>query len=66
MKENKKNVDDIVQMLDSLMDKGQGHINLTVSDSGDIEVDSVDITKQTDCDAGDVACKIPTMFYEDR
>ena len=65
MKDNKKSVDDIINMLDSLMDQGKGHINLRVTEDGELDIDSVDVKNQTECDEGDVACKIPTMFYED-
>ena len=65
MKDN-KSVDDIINMLDSLMEQGKGHINLKVDQSsGNVDIEAVDIQQQTDCNEGDVACKIPTMFYED-
>ena len=61
---DKKDVDVIVKMLDSLMEQGKGHVNLKVNQDGEAEF--VDITQQTECSEGDVACSIPTMFYEDR
>lgn len=66
MIDKKSNVDDIVNMLDSLMEQGKGHVNLKVNETGKIDVESIDVSQQTDCNEGDVACKIPTMFYEDR
>lgn len=63
---DKDKVNDIVNMIDHLMETGQKHINLKVDNSGKVEVEKISVKRQTDCSEGDTACKIPTMFYEDR
>lgn len=52
-------VDDIVVMLDSMMAKGHGHVN--VSMDPDAEGSSVETLGCSDCAKGDVACKVPTL-----
>ena len=54
------NVDDIVSMLDDMMGKGHGHVNVTV-DPDQAEGKSVTTLGCTDCAKGDLACSIPTL-----
>ncbi|MBR3599763.1 MAG: hypothetical protein IKL53_07770 [Lachnospiraceae bacterium] len=53
------NVDDIVAMLDDMMSKGHGHVNVTVDP--DTVGKKVDTLGCTDCAKGDLACAIPTL-----
>ena len=53
------NIDDIVAMLDDMMSKGHGHVNVSVDpDSVGKKVDTLGCT---DCAKGDLACAIPTL-----
>ena len=59
--DEKSMIDDIVQMLDSGVTKGVGHINL------DIDADSIADSKNvqtmgcTDCSRTPLACSVPTL-----
>ncbi len=53
------NVDDIVAMLDDMMSKGHGHVNVSVDP--DAVGKKVDTLGCTDCAKGDLACAIPTL-----
>ncbi|MBQ8165726.1 MAG: hypothetical protein IJZ96_01665 [Lachnospiraceae bacterium] len=53
------NVDDIVAMLDDMMSKGHGHVNVSVDP--DTVGKKVDTLGCTDCAKGDLACAIPTL-----
>jgi hypothetical protein len=62
-----KLIDDIINMLDSSMSAGTGHMNITVDENNEVAYDSTDIEKTveslgcTDCAKGDLACNIPTL-----
>ena len=53
------NIDDIVAMLDDMMSKGHGHVNVSVDP--DAVGKKVDTLGCTDCAKGDLACAIPTL-----
>lgn len=53
------NIDDIVAMLDDMMSKGHGHVNVSVDP--DTVGKKVDTLGCTDCAKGDLACAIPTL-----
>ena len=61
-----KNVDYLVAMIDEFMAGKGGHMNVRVESDGSVRTDtaSVQITTMNslDCAAGDMACKVPTLF----
>ena len=61
-----KNVDDLVAMIDEFMAGKGGHMKVRVEADGSGRTDtaSVQITTMNslDCAAGDMACKVPTLF----
>lgn len=62
---DRKEIDELIKMLDQNMAKGSGHINVTVNDPSEIMVENVNIISKMDCDLGDTACKIPNLPMED-
>ncbi len=56
----KKQIDNIIEMLDSCVLDGVGHINLLVnpSDGEDLQVKTY---KSNDCSRGNQACAVPTI-----
>ncbi len=60
---NKKQVDELVAMLDHLMQQGGGHVNVTVEE--DDASMRVETTKSTDCSNGEMACAQPTEYFEE-
>lgn len=67
MQNSDKRIDDIVDMLDSFMEKNGGHMNIKVNSDGSIntnETDSktVSVSKSLDCMEGKTACSAPTLF----
>jgi len=58
-----KKVDDIVAMLDQFMGDNGGHMNITVHSDGTVNAEkTVQKTNSLECAAGDMACKVPTLF----
>ncbi len=58
-----KQADDIVSMIDSFMSGGGGHMNVTVSNNGEVSLEkSVKVTNSLECAKGDMACSLPTLF----
>lgn len=58
-----KQTDDIVNMIDSFMSGGGGHMNVSVADDGEVTLNKrVKVTNSLECAAGDMACKVPTLF----
>ncbi len=58
-----KQADDIVNMIDSFMSEGGGHINVTVNNEGNISLEkTVKVTNSLECAKGDMACSVPTLF----
>lgn len=53
-------VDDIVAMLDNLMGKEGGHVNVKVDDGTDTLEKKVQTNNSLEC-AGNMACSVPTM-----
>lgn len=58
-----KMIDDIVAMLDAGVTKGQGHINVKVSEEQGEEKKVVN--GSCDCSMNSMACAVPTMILED-
>lgn len=60
-------IDDIVNMIDSFMEKDGGHMNIKVKKDGNIKTDkknskTVSVSKSLDCMEGKTACSVPTLF----
>lgn len=67
--DKEKQIEDLVNMIDSFMSNNGGHMNVSVDKNGNINTDteeldevSVRTMKSRDCDEGDVACRVPTLF----
>ena len=61
--DKEQKIDDIVAMLDQFMAQNGGHMNIQVNDSGTITAEkTVQTTNSLECAAGDMACKVPTLF----
>ncbi len=60
MDDKLSNVDDIVAMLDNMVEKGTGHINVSVDPEK--EGKSVETMGCIDCAKGDLACSVPTLM----
>jgi hypothetical protein len=63
-----KQIDDIVSMLDEFMGGNGGHMNIRVAENGTINADktlakTINTTSSSDCAEGDMACKVPTLFF---
>jgi hypothetical protein len=63
-----KQIDDIVSMLDEFMSGNGGHMNIRVAENGTINADktlakTINTTSSSDCAEGDMACKVPTLFF---
>lgn len=57
-----KEIDALVQMLDSQITGGTKHVNVKVNGTtGNIELDKVTIESGVDCDSENSACKIPNL-----
>ncbi len=57
--DNKK-IDDLIQMLDSGMAMGVGHVNVDTDDSAN-EAKTVQTMGCTDCSRTPLACSVPTL-----
>lgn len=62
-----KKIDDIVSMIDQFMSANGGHMNISVDSEGNVKTEetfSKTVTQMNsmDCAAGDLACKVPTLF----
>lgn len=60
-------IDDIVNMLDSFMEKDGGHMNIKVNKDESIKTNetnskTVSVSKSLDCMEGNTACSVPTLF----
>lgn len=56
-------VDDIVAMIDQFMANNGGHMNIRVDADGAVTAEkTVETTNSLECAAGDMACKVPTLF----
>lgn len=58
---NKKQIEDLVAMLDNFAESGGGHMNIQVENPDELEKISVETFKSSDCGTGDTACKIPNL-----
>ena len=56
----KKQIEDIITMLDGCVQDGVGHINLQVNkkEVGDLQVETY---RSNDCSLGNQACAVPTI-----
>ncbi len=52
-----KDYKELVSMIDNLMKKGSGHVNIKTGESGKIN-------KIFACDQKDTACSVPTLFED--
>lgn len=61
-----KNIDGLVAIIDEFMAGKGGHMNVRVESDGSVRTDTASIqittTNSLDCTAGDMACKVPTLF----
>lgn len=63
MAENKEQIDDIVSMLDSFMEKGGGHMNVEVNNKNASSSDKVvEELGCSDCAKGNLSCHVPTLM----
>ena len=62
MSDNTSKINDIVSMLDTMMENGHGHVNITVDDPDADLQKSVQTMGCTDCAKGDLACNVPTLL----
>lgn len=59
---DKNQVDDIVAMLDDMVTKGHGHINVSVDETVAAGEKLQQTLGCTDCAKGDLACSVPTLM----
>ena len=61
--DKEKQAEDIINMIDSFMQNGGGHMNVTVKDDGSVRLNKqVKVTNSLECAEGDMACSVPTLF----
>lgn len=58
--DNKAMIDDLVQLLDSGMTKGVGHVNVDFDENSNVSKE-VQTMGCTDCSRTPLACSIPTL-----
>ncbi len=58
--DDKKMIDDLINMLDSGMANGVGHVNVDC-DEGEDEAKNVQTMGCTDCSRTPLACSVPTL-----
>ncbi len=58
--DDKKMIDDLINMLDSGMANGVGHVNVDC-DEGEEEAKNVQTMGCTDCSRTPLACSVPTL-----
>lgn len=61
----KKEIEELVKMLDGRMSSGSGHINVKVNEDAQVNIEEVNVVSKMDCDSGDTACKIPNLTMDD-
>ena len=60
--DNEKNIDDIVSMIDQFMEGNGGHLNISVEDANNANLQKTTQTTNTlECAAGNLACNVPTL-----
>ncbi|SEV81886.1 hypothetical protein SAMN05421659_10150 [[Clostridium] fimetarium] len=60
--DNEKNIDDIVSMIDQFMAGNGGHLNVSVADASNIDLQkTTQTTNSLECAAGNLACNVPTL-----
>ena len=60
--DNEKNIDDIVSMIDQFMAGDGGHLNVSVEDANNIDLQkTTQTTNSLECAAGNLACNVPTL-----
>jgi DNA recombination-dependent growth factor C len=61
MADKLNDVNDIVAMLDSMVESGTGHINVTIDPEAEVGK-TVETMGCIDCAKGDLACSVPTLM----
>ncbi|MDD5949846.1 MAG: hypothetical protein PUC39_09005 [Lachnospiraceae bacterium] len=59
--ENQNQIDDIVAMLDGFVERGGGHMNVSIDESVNSNEKVVEEMGCIDCAKGDLACSVPTL-----
>ena len=60
--DNEKKIDDIVSMIDQFMGSNGGHLNVSVADANNADLQKTTRTTNTlECAAGNLACNVPTL-----
>jgi len=60
--DNEKKIDDIVSMIDQFMAGSGGHLNISVADANNSDLQKTTQTTNTlECAAGNLACNVPTL-----
>ena len=60
--DNEKKVDEIVSMIDQFMAGSGGHLNISVADANNSDLQKTTQTTNTlECAAGNLACNVPTL-----
>ena len=63
--QNRKDLEELIKMLDKSMASGVNHVNVKVDGEGHVDLEEVTIETGADCSSGDVACKIPNLPMDD-
>lgn len=58
--DNSKQIDNLVDMLDNLMDNDGGHVNVAVSNT-QVDTPEVETMNSNECSGQNMACKVPTL-----
>lgn len=63
--QDRKDIDELIRMLDQSMANGVNHVNVKVDGDGHVDLEEVSVETGADCSSGDVACKIPNLTMDD-
>lgn len=63
--QDRKDIDELIKMLDKSMASGVNHVNVKVNSDGHVDLEEVSVETGADCSSGDVACKIPNLPMDD-
>lgn len=59
---NEKKIDDIVSMIDQFMEGKGGHLNVSIDDANNLDLQKTTQTTNTlECANGNLACRVPTL-----
>lgn len=56
-----KEIQELIDMIDSFMTKGGGHLEISATEGADMATPEITISQTNDCLAGDKACKLPNL-----